>query len=369
MGLKEFKISFNNPWKTFKPGDTVKGQLSLVLDTPKKCRGIRVKIKGEARTSWPVYLNNPQHRYTGHEEYMSIRHYFAGSYSGGEVELFPGEYVYPFEFNLPQDIPSSFESDLGHVRYTIKGIIDRPWKFNHETKVAFSVVSPFDLNSDPRASGPVMVEESKTFGCFCTSPPITVNFSLPARGYVSGQSIPIHVYVENVQGIEVQFVRLALEKHITYRVTSPRSETRTKRIIITEVSKVIEDSDIVIYEQSMRVPPLPPSNLNNCGIIDIQYILRLKAFVNGSYNSNLKIAALVIIGTIPLVTSPLTSPSTPSFGPPDYAAAVISSIVAPSYEESLFGAQNLKDEDESEYVMGIKEPFAPRYPVYNFPSN
>lgn len=44
--------------------------------------GIRVKIKGEARTSWPVYLNNPQHRYTGHEEYMLIRHYFAGGYSG-----------------------------------------------------------------------------------------------------------------------------------------------------------------------------------------------------------------------------------------------------------------------------------------------
>ena len=65
-------------------------------------------------------------------------------------------------------------------------------------------------------------------------------------------------------------------------MTSPRPETKTKCITIAEIGKTIEDNDIVIYEQLLRVPPLPPSNLNNCGIIDIQYILRLKAFVDGS---------------------------------------------------------------------------------------
>ena len=68
------------------------------------------------------------------------------------VVLLPGKYVYPFEFTLPPNIPSSFESDLGYIRYTIKGTIDRPCKFDHETKTAFTVVTPYDLNSDPRAS-------------------------------------------------------------------------------------------------------------------------------------------------------------------------------------------------------------------------
>ena len=64
----------------------------------------------------------------------------------------PGEHVFPFEFALPSNLPSSYESHLGSVRYTIKGIIDRPWKFDHEVKSAFTVVSMYDLNTDPRAS-------------------------------------------------------------------------------------------------------------------------------------------------------------------------------------------------------------------------
>lgn len=38
----------------------------------------------------------------------------------------------------------------------------------------------------------------------------------------------------------------------------------------------------------------------------------------------------------------------------------------PSYEESMNGARSLRDRDESEHVMGTKNRFAPRYPVYNF---
>ena len=63
-----------------------------------------------------------------------------------------GKHEFPFEYALPPDLPSSFESDIGHVRYTIKGTIDRPWKFDHETKDAFTVVSNYDLNTDSRAS-------------------------------------------------------------------------------------------------------------------------------------------------------------------------------------------------------------------------
>ena len=56
------------------------------------------------------------------------------------------------------------------------------------------------------------MEESTTFGCFCITPPLTVNFSLPVRGYVSGQSIPIKVHIENESGVDVYAVRVSLIK-------------------------------------------------------------------------------------------------------------------------------------------------------------
>ena len=57
-----------------------------------------------------------------------------------------GFYEYPFSFELPQNLPSSYESRIGHVRYKLKANIDRPWAFDNSSELYISVVAPFDLN-------------------------------------------------------------------------------------------------------------------------------------------------------------------------------------------------------------------------------
>ena len=61
-----------------------------------------------------------------------------------------GNYQYPFSFQLPANLPSSFEGAHGNVRYFIKATVDRPWKFDHHCKALFTVVSSFDLNQMPQ---------------------------------------------------------------------------------------------------------------------------------------------------------------------------------------------------------------------------
>jgi hypothetical protein len=58
-----------------------------------------------------------------------------------------GFHKYPFSFSLPHNIPCSFEHADGYIRYTAKAVIDRPWRFDHECKIAFTVVTPYDLNA------------------------------------------------------------------------------------------------------------------------------------------------------------------------------------------------------------------------------
>lgn len=60
-----------------------------------------------------------------------------------------GTHIYPFSVNLIPNLPSSFEGSYGYVRYTVKTTIDRPWKFNQDSKAAFTVVSHLDLNKLP----------------------------------------------------------------------------------------------------------------------------------------------------------------------------------------------------------------------------
>lgn len=35
------------------------------------------------------------------------------------------------------------------------------------------------------------------------------------------------------------------------------------------------------YEESIIVPAIPPSNLTNCGIIDIEYFVKIEACAHG----------------------------------------------------------------------------------------
>lgn len=67
---------------------------------------------------------------------------------GSDFALPAGRYEYPFQYMLKQDLPCSFESINGHVRYVVIVIIDRPWKFDHVCREAFTVLTTLDLNNE-----------------------------------------------------------------------------------------------------------------------------------------------------------------------------------------------------------------------------
>lgn len=390
MGLKDFRIIYDNHWNTYYPGQTVSGNIIVVLDSTKKIRGISVKVKGVANTCWTTDKQDMDERgqyrdgtqtVSAHEEYFETKYYLVGSASGGEIEIQSGEHKFPFQCVLPTNLPSSFESDFGHVRYTVKATLDRPWKFDQEVKSPFTVVSPLDLNQESRASEKIEEEMSKTFCCLCCgTPPLTVNYSLPVRGYVPGQSMPIKVNVENHSGVTVETVKLILCKMVTFRATTPTTDTKTEEIVIAEVGKgPIEGGGIADYEQKLDIPPLPPSNLTNCGIIDLEYNLKVVACVSGWYYRNLWQNTLIFVGTVPLVN--YQTPSAPPMegypseigwtrsGIPSSDGAATNlypNLPPPSYEESTNSARSLWERGESEHIFGISNHFSPKYPVFNF---
>ena len=68
----------------------------------------------------------------------------------GITEVLPaGEHSFSFSMMLPNHLPSSFEGQYGYVRYTVKATLNRPWKFDHEVKAAYTVLLHLDLNVDP----------------------------------------------------------------------------------------------------------------------------------------------------------------------------------------------------------------------------
>ena len=66
--------------------------------------------------------------------------------------MMPGPHMFKFQCQLPESLPSSYESasglngQYGHVRYFCKAVMERSSIYNKECKAAFTVIRPLDLN-------------------------------------------------------------------------------------------------------------------------------------------------------------------------------------------------------------------------------
>lgn len=200
------------------------------------------------------------------------------NFIGAEIELPAGEHTYPFTCALPPQLPSSFEGEWGHIRYTIKITLDRPWKFDQDSKMAFTVISPVDLNQNPRVKEKFTLNLEKSFCCLCCrSGPLALVASLPVTGYVSGQSIPINAECDNASNVKVNVVKFILRKVVAFHTNQPRRETKKDKITIAELSVgPVDEHGANAWQQKLDIPPLPPSNLVNCGIIDLDYELKVR---------------------------------------------------------------------------------------------
>lgn len=67
---------------------------------------------------------------------------------GERYELHPGIHQYPFAFQLPAEIPSSFDGKHGNVRYTLKAVMKRSWyKHDYICEIPITIHSVVDLNT------------------------------------------------------------------------------------------------------------------------------------------------------------------------------------------------------------------------------
>ncbi|KAL6437106.1 hypothetical protein ACFW04_005004 [Cataglyphis niger] len=311
--LRTFRIEFDRPGATYAPGELVTGNVIVDLVREKSIRALKLLVKGEANVSWKRsrIVNNSRGNRTevdhlrASEQYFNLTYYLFANTTGDQVRMPEGFHKYPFNFSLPYNIPCSFEHANGHIRYTTKAIIDRPWRFDHECKIAFTVVASYDLNAHSQQCLGINDETNENFYSFCcfNIGSIKTHIKIPTTGFVPGQSIDTMINLNNNSSVNVSKISVKLE-----RPTAP----------------------MMRYDDPP--PPMPMSP---------DY-----APPNIPYSG-------------PIGFVPADQPST-SVNQWD--------IPPPSYEECMQRADSIKDDNESNYVHGANESFAPRYPVFNFPT-
>lgn len=196
--------------------------------------------------------------------------------------------------------------------------------------MAFTVITPVDLNQNPRIKDPVHLELEKSFCCFCCrSGPLQIICKLPVGGYCSGQSVPAIVECDNAGNVTANSIKLQLRKCVTFQTRQPRVEKKKEKLTIAEVTldTPVPGGESKTWTPTMQIPALPPSNLINCGLIDLDYEVKVLVEVSGPHR-NLEGKIPIVLGTIPLVGVQLSAaqftdtPQGPPAGPNGGAGAM-----------------------------------------------
>ncbi|XP_038077788.1 arrestin domain-containing protein 3-like [Patiria miniata] len=372
----------------FGQGDVIKGHIAMEVDPEalKDVKSIRMRFRGFTRICLRRGKYEPRYF---QEEYFNTTLCVFDTDQGSTARnppIQPGTNRIPFEFPLPTDrpLPFSFANELGGVTYLAKAEVSVKQLLltkDYKTLKHFSMIGPkADLNT--MADVGTEFKETTTrhrFLGFGRVQDVTT-IGLPRRGYVPGESITVTGHVDNRGGqIQTQFKAKLVQKSSFISPDNRESCHPCRNTLLSTASASVtcprgQSTDLTVGP--LLIPPVPPSGLVGCGLIDTQYFVRVKYFDRSGILP-------LVIGTVPLRTrSPVPSlpaasdftdqsaarvekwspdgrtPSAPSYDDSHEAPP-------PSYEEAVgVSHQPTGGQDREDYFRS-EDHFVPRYPYFN----
>lgn len=306
--------------------------------------------------------------YAGREDYLNQTTYLFGSQTGTTpIEMPTGVTTYSFACMLPPQLPSSFEGKHGNIRYNCKAVLDRPWKIDKEFRLSFTVIKTEDLNLSPNLYFPLKSEIIRHFYCCCfKSKPFYMSASIPFSGFVPGQKIEVTMNMNNQSNVDIEGTRVYLERNTQYISQTPRKKIKSEVLSVKEAfGNGVGAAGSAEFKIALSVPPVSPTLINSCRVLNSTYQLKILAKVSGAHK-NPHITMPITIGTIPFRASAQA---------PNYDAVMNSSIASSSSHPSappMFDLPPPSYEQATRIVPEMTEndanvsAFDPRYPVWNF---
>ncbi|XP_032638743.1 arrestin domain-containing protein 2 isoform X2 [Chelonoidis abingdonii] len=305
-------------------------------------------------------MNTVYSDYSAYEPYLRARCQLLRD--NGEVTVLQaGKHEFPFTFQLPETLATSFEGRHGNVRYWVKAKLHRPWSIVKKAKKEFTVIEPIDINTPALLAPQAGVKEKLARAWYCNRGLVSISAKIDRKGYTPGEVIPIFAEIDNCSTCTV-VPKAAIIQTQTFIA---RGAKKQKKSVVASIAgdSIAAGKREVWHGRALKIPPVGPSILQ-CRIIRVEYALKVCVDIPGT--SKLLLELPLVIGTIPLHpfgsrTSSVSSqysvnldwlrmviPEEPE-APPEYSSVV-------SREES---AQNLSPpcQDELSTSLGSFFPY------------
>lgn len=212
-----------------------------------------------------------------------------------------GGYSYGFACPLPESIPASYNSNNGHIRYTVTATVERPWKPSKVHTIDIGIIRKLDLNHELLL--PIKAEHTKNLGCWPCLPSgsLSLAVQIPTNGFVSGQVIPVLIRVNSRRRVKIRKVTTVLIQKTTFNARSPKPRQRLESLVVSrnESPGITLPDGGVLAEDNLQVPWVQPTSC--CSkIIKISYELKVSLEIDSCFLQD-RYAVLsvpIVIGTI-----------------------------------------------------------------------
>ena len=302
---KLFIITLSEENLVYFSGSNVEGSVVLELSEPKSAQSISIALSGQGYIYWTeTYTTGSGENRQTHTRVITDTQYFFNDRSkrlwGSDnetQELAAGRHEFPFKLTLPWDstLPTTFESPIGHIRYSLLATMRQSWQVEQTTTRAINVNEVIDINI-PSLTAPLSGSNDKTVCCLCcTSGPVSLTAKIDRGGYCAGESIAISVEAQNHSIIKTNRIRATLKQKVVYKSFS---DTKTENKIIHRIEGPgIGRHGISKWtDELLTIPPTIPS-ITTCRCIKLSYTLTITVGIPGVRDLHVDIP--IKIGNVP----------------------------------------------------------------------
>ncbi|XP_040179096.1 arrestin domain-containing protein 2 isoform X2 [Rana temporaria] len=279
-------------------GELLSGQVVVELCKALKISALEVCARGLATVHWletrSIGMNTVYSDFTAHETYLRKRHHLIRD--NGTPNVLPaGRHEFPFTFQLPENLVTSFEGKHGCVRYWVKAKLHRPWSTVKKAKKEFTVLEPIDINTPDLLAPQAGTKEKIAHAWYCNLGQVSVTAKIDRKGYTPGEVIPIFAEIDNCTSRNV-VPKAAIIQSQTFIA---RGTLKHKKSVVATLAgdSIPAGKRETWHGRALKIPPLGPSILQ-CRIIRVEYALKLCVEIPGC--SKLLLELPLVIGTIPL---------------------------------------------------------------------
>lgn len=305
--LLKFLIIFDNTSLLYFPGQFLSGRVLLELQDDTPALGLHFHVVGEGVVR---VRSARQERTYDKESYIDFRMRLLGDPDQGPSVLSPGIHSFPFKLGLPLGLPSTFLGRYGWIQYYCKAALREPSGLIHKNHQVFIVMNPIDLNLEQPILAVSFIQSIPHIATAPTSTALNqftslINFafffagisqkpfkcdiehrlgvscvgggivkcavSLDRGGYVPGESISVSAFVANNSKITIKSTKAALTETIEYMARNKVVQVEKRELAVIARGKIRAGGSDKWHNESLYVPPLPPTNLRGCHLINIKY--------------------------------------------------------------------------------------------------